>query len=264
MTGGLRRAALGYAFPERLADRYTIVAPDYPPLDPFADFDIGLSAILDTEHIDRYHLAGQSYGGVLAQPFLARHPRAVDRLTLSNSGPADYGDGWLPVEYAAIALIHLLPRALLNGILLTGLTKAITTDPAQRTAWMAALREIVEHDVTRADMVSHFAVAADIIASGLIHPSSYTGWDGPVVVLTALDDPTQSGRDIARYARLFARTVHVIGMGHVGHYAALTNPARYATWIDRALTAPAGQLRTPPQRNIAGRAGPERLERVPR
>jgi pimeloyl-ACP methyl ester carboxylesterase len=89
LTGGLRRAALGYPFLELLADRYTILAPDYPPLDTFAEFDTGLSTILATEDITRYHLAGQSYGWVLAQPFLARRPTAVDRLVLSSNGPAD-------------------------------------------------------------------------------------------------------------------------------------------------------------------------------
>ncbi len=30
LTGGLRRAAFGYRFLERLADGHTVIAPDYP------------------------------------------------------------------------------------------------------------------------------------------------------------------------------------------------------------------------------------------
>jgi pimeloyl-ACP methyl ester carboxylesterase len=86
LTGGLRRAAFGFGFLQLLARGYTVLAPDYPVLRSFEQFDQGLSAILDTERIGRFHLAGQSYGGVLAQPFLARHPQAVDRLVLSRPG----------------------------------------------------------------------------------------------------------------------------------------------------------------------------------
>jgi hypothetical protein len=43
LTGGLRRAALGFAFLELMASRYTVLAPDYPPLRTVAEFDRGLS-----------------------------------------------------------------------------------------------------------------------------------------------------------------------------------------------------------------------------
>jgi hypothetical protein len=36
LTGGLRRAAFGYGFLELLGRRYTVLAPDYPPLQTFA------------------------------------------------------------------------------------------------------------------------------------------------------------------------------------------------------------------------------------
>jgi pimeloyl-ACP methyl ester carboxylesterase len=60
------RAAFGFGFLQLLARSYTVLAPDYPVLRSFEHFDQGLSAILDTERIGRFHLAGQSYGGVLA------------------------------------------------------------------------------------------------------------------------------------------------------------------------------------------------------
>jgi len=51
----------------------------------------------------------QSYGGLLAQAYLAHRAKAVKRLILSSTGPANYGKGWLPVEYVAMALARLLP-----------------------------------------------------------------------------------------------------------------------------------------------------------
>jgi pimeloyl-ACP methyl ester carboxylesterase len=85
LTGGLRRAALGFAFTELMACRYTILAPDNPPMRTAAEFDRGLSAILRAEGIGRFHLVCQSYGGMLGQCYLARHPEEVDRLVLSST-----------------------------------------------------------------------------------------------------------------------------------------------------------------------------------
>jgi pimeloyl-ACP methyl ester carboxylesterase len=110
LTGGLRRAALGFGFMELLASRYTMVAPDYPAVTTFGQFDQGLSAILAAESIGRFHLVGQSYGGMLAQAYLARHPSAVDRLVLSSTGPADFSPLWLPAAYLIAGLLRLLPE----------------------------------------------------------------------------------------------------------------------------------------------------------
>lgn len=60
LTGGLRRAALGYAFLELMGRRYTILAPDYPPIRTAHEFDRGLNAILQAEGIGQFHDPTQS------------------------------------------------------------------------------------------------------------------------------------------------------------------------------------------------------------
>jgi pimeloyl-ACP methyl ester carboxylesterase len=235
LTGGLRRASFGFGFMELLAQRYTVLTPDYPTLQTFQQFDQSLSAILEAEGIHRFHLGGQSYGGVLAQPFLARHPHAVDRLVLSSTGPADFGPAWLPVEYLAIALVRLLPEQRVKRLLAGRLAKVLTTVPEQRDDWLAALRETFEHDLTRADVVSHFAVAADIIKARLVRPGAFQAWDGRAVVLSAENDPTQQETDRPRYEKLFGRPVELISIGQAGHTAALLDPQQYARWLEQAL-----------------------------
>jgi pimeloyl-ACP methyl ester carboxylesterase len=179
------------------------LAPDYPVLRSFKQFDEGLSAILRTERIRRFHLAGQSYGGILAQPFLACHPQAVDRLVLSSTGPADYGRAWLPVEYLAIGLVRLLPEQRVKWLLAGQLGKVVIANSKDREDWRAAVHQTLEHDLTRADVVSHFAVAADIVKTHVVRPGAFDVWDGQAVVLHAENDPTQGGRDQPRYERLF-------------------------------------------------------------
>lgn len=235
LTGGLRRAALGFAFLESLAAGHTVLAPDYPPVTSFADVDRGLTAILRAEGVERCDLVGQSYGGLLAQALLAGHPDRVRRLVLSSSGPADYGRVWLPVLALGIAVARVLPRRLLTALLVRGLAGLLASASGPGAEWTAALRHTVEHDLTRADLVSHFAVAADVARKRLVGPGRFGRWPGDVVVLRAENDRTQAAKDIPRLERLLGRPVRTVSMGATGHVAVLLHPERYAEWIEQAL-----------------------------
>jgi len=94
---------------ERLAAHHTVIAPDYPPVRTVNEYVIAFDGILRTESIHTFALGGQSYGGLLAQAYLAHRTADVDRLILSSTGPADYGRAWLPAEKAFIVLARILP-----------------------------------------------------------------------------------------------------------------------------------------------------------
>ena len=237
LTGGLRRAALGYAFLELMGRRYTILAPDYPPIRTAHEFDRGLNAILQAEGIGQFHLVCQSYGGMLGQCYLAHHPHQVDRLVLSSTGPADYGLPWLPVAFLITGLLRVLPERRVKA-LLAGRLGTVLGAAGQNEGWLAAIRDTLEHDLTRADVISHFAVTADVIRSRTVRPGAFRAWAGQAVVLSAANDPTQSSKDRARYEKLLGRPVEVIGMGQAGHIACLLAPDQYVTWLEQALAAP--------------------------
>ena len=93
----------------------------------------------------------------------------------------------------------------------------------------------MRNDLSRADVVSHFAVAADLIRKGIVTPAAYQNWTGRIVVLSAENDPTQGKRDIPRYEKLFGRNVEVVSMGDMGHTAALFNPDKYVELLEQAL-----------------------------
>jgi pimeloyl-ACP methyl ester carboxylesterase len=235
LTGGLRRAALGFAFMERLATHHTVIAPDYPPVQTIDEFITAFDTILQAEGINTFALGGQSYGGMPAQAYLAHKGKAVERLILSSTGPADYGKGWLPVEYGIIALVRLLPEKTVKNLLTGGLVKAITLPEAERAEWLEAINAVMQNDLSRADVVSHFAVAADLIRKGIVTPAAYQDWAGRIIVLSAENDPTQSKKDIPRYEKLFGRAVEVVNMGDMGHTAALFKPAKYVELLEQAL-----------------------------
>jgi pimeloyl-ACP methyl ester carboxylesterase len=236
LTGGLRRAAFGFALLERLARTHRVIAPDYPPVMTFREMADGFDAILRAEGITRFGLGGQSYGGLLAQGYLALHPDSVDRLALSSTGPADYGRQWLLADYLGIGIVRLLPEQRVKRMLAAGLGKILSVPAAERQAWQEALEHVLTHELTRQDVVSHFAVAADLIRSRLVVPRSFEAWQGRVCVLTSASDPTQSPADIPRYEALIGRRVEVLDMGSMGHTAALLDLDSYVSMLERALS----------------------------
>ena len=236
LTGGLRRAALGFAFLERLAARHTVIAPDYPPVRTMEQFTIAFDSILRAERVGTFDLVGQSYGGMLAQAYLAHRPADVHQLILSGAGPADYGRAWLPAEELFITLARVLPERALKSLLAAGLQRLVGQLPQHERAEVAqVITAIVHEELSRADVVSHFAVAADLIRTQVVNPAAFQRWNGRAVVLSAENDPTQSKKDLPRYERLFGRRVDVISLGQLGHAAVLVDPNTYADLLERAL-----------------------------
>jgi len=92
MTGGLRRAAFGFAFLERLARRHRVVAPDYPPLMTFDAMAAGFDAIVQAEGLERFALGGQSVwwsvgSGLPGPPAGGRGPVAALQYRSSRLWP---------------------------------------------------------------------------------------------------------------------------------------------------------------------------------
>jgi pimeloyl-ACP methyl ester carboxylesterase len=234
LTGGLRRAALGFALLEDLSADHTVVALDYPPMRTVDEFVDALDTIRAAEGVERCVLVGQSYGGLLGQVYVAARPGVVEQLVLSSSGPADYGRGWLPVEYLFIGLVRVLPVRWVRTLLMRRLVGLVTAPEADLAAWQDAIRRTVD-DLGRPDIVSHFAVPADVIRRRLVTPAAFRTWTGRAAMLAARNDPTQSPKDQARLEALLGRPVRLVDLGDRGHTALLADPSGYAALLRQAL-----------------------------
>ncbi|MBN1398253.1 MAG: alpha/beta hydrolase [Bacteroidetes bacterium] len=236
LTGGMRRAALGFAFMEKLAKNHVVIAPDYPPVHSIDDFFAGLDAILRTEKITSFVLGGQSYGGILAQAYLARNVHAVEKLILSSSGPVNaIGKAWSPMLNIVTAVMRILPEKMLKEKFSKELNKHINVQESERAEWLEIIRKIIQNDLTRSDVLSHFTVAVDILKKGIVTSAAYKNWTGRVIVLSAENDPTQRKSDLPRYEQLFNRPVKVLNLGKLGHTAALFDPDKYVDLLEREL-----------------------------
>jgi pimeloyl-ACP methyl ester carboxylesterase len=237
LTGGLRRAALGFALLEDLSTDHTVVAPDYPPMRTIDEFVDALDTILDAEGVERCVLVGQSYGGFLGQAYVAARPEVVDELVLSSCGPADYARGWLPVQYLFIGLVRVLPVRWVRKLLMRAVRGVVTAPEAELASWQDAIRRTLD-DLGRSDIVSHFAVPADVMRRRLVTPAAFRPWHGRAARLVARNDPTQHPKDHQRLEALLGRPVRLVDLGDRGHTAMLADPSGYVALLRQAL-APA-------------------------
>jgi pimeloyl-ACP methyl ester carboxylesterase len=235
LTGGLRRTALGFSFLEQLSKKHTVIAPDYPATHTIEEFIEAFDAILKTEKVEHFILAGQSYGSLLAQVYLARHPQMVETLVISSGGPADYSRIWLAADYLAVALVRLLPDKSARKFFLKGLLNVLSPGAGEQSEWPDIVRHLVMNEMTHADLVSHFAVTADAIKKQIVCPEAFENWRGRVIILSATNDPTQSSRDFPRYERLFGRPIEIVDLGDLGHAALLYKPGRFVEILEQAL-----------------------------
>jgi pimeloyl-ACP methyl ester carboxylesterase len=235
LPGGLRRAAFGFAFLERLAMHHTVIAPDYLPVQTNDEYIAAFDAILEAEGIDSFALGGQSYGGGLAQVYLTHRVKSVERLILSSTGPGNYPKTALPALNVFITLARFLPEKTLKRLMTRVMYKFLTVPEAETAEWREAINTLMQNDLSRADIVSHFAVAADRIYKDIVKPAAYQNWTGRVIVLSSENDPTQRKNNIPRYEQLLGRAVEMVNMGDLGHTSAFSNPGKYVEFLEQAL-----------------------------
>ncbi|HEX9164212.1 MAG TPA: alpha/beta hydrolase [Thermoanaerobaculia bacterium] len=233
--GGLRRAAHGFAVLEHLASAATVIAIDYPPVMTAGELARGVDAILQSERIDRFAVAGQSYGGLIAQAVTAIHGDRVDRLIVSGAGPADYARAVAPFDRAAAFVARIFPAFVAKNMIEALVARLLSTSDDERRQWRDVVRDTLEHDLTRADAISHFALIADIIQQRIVRPEEFAHWNGRVFLLIADNEVVKRARNQKAFERLFGRPVEIITMRSVGHTAAFTNPDVYATSVAEAL-----------------------------
>jgi pimeloyl-ACP methyl ester carboxylesterase len=183
----------------------------------------------------RFALGGQSYGGLLAQGYLARRPEAVGRLVLSSAGPTTHGPLWALVDDLAIGPGAAVPRAARKRLLAARLGKVITTPEGGEDEWLQAMEHVLVTDLSPNEPVSHFAAAASLIRSRQIDRQALASWPGAIFVLTAENDPTQSPKDIPAHAALFGSQRVVLSLGTMVHTAAQPNPDAYVELVEWAL-----------------------------
>lgn len=216
-----------------LGQQYRVIAPAYPPASRITDLIDGIAALLDAEHVTTVHMVGSSFGGYLAQSLLRAYPERVDKLVLAQTGVR---------HFAGSGAMTMLRRLL--GVAPTRVVKAFTwrtwqlllTDLGEDGPfWTALLRDILDRQLTKTQLLAVMAAIADFTAHHRPLPGS-TVASGPVLVLASEHDRAfarQASEMRAVYPHATFRTL--VG---AGHGALFTHTDEYIAEVRVFLKAP--------------------------
>lgn len=224
LGGALGRAEFSFQVMRALEDSARVLAPDYPPARSLREITDGLAALLDAEGVRRVHVAGGSFGGVVAQAFARAYPERVASLVLSHTGaPRRAGAG----QSLAIRILPLLPVGLLRAMLRRRLRTTLTAaDPF----WLRQFDEIIAA-LRKEDVLSRVALAGEFnLRYGGIPVARRPLY--PVLIVEADDDPLFTPKKRAALHALYpdARTHVFHGTGHA---AGVLHPDAYAAVLRR-------------------------------
>lgn len=229
LPGALGRPETGFEYALALEPYLRVISPGYPStIGSMAALADGAAALLEACGVARAHVVGGSFGGLVAQALLDRHPERVGRLVLSDTSPPVPARA-LRMRAAALA-IRALPARTVRAVLRFGVGRYVAALlPEARRFWRAHFEEMLSQ-LTRDEVENRACAWAEFDSAGT-RPAACRS----TLILCAESDHTVSP------ARLLDRfpgaAVHMV-TSPLGHAASIGDTLAYLAPILRFLTEP--------------------------
>jgi aminoacrylate hydrolase len=227
LSGALGLAEFAFQQIRLFEPRFRVITPDYPAVQSLGEMTDGLIAILDAEEVERAHVIGGSFGGLLAQVLVRRAPERVASLVLSHTGAPDGKR-----RSVATAIVAAIPQPLLRGLLKARLGR--TLDAAD-TFWRRYF-DVAIGAMTKADILSRVRLQAEFGGQAGWTPDDLALWPGRVLLIEGEDDPLFPPAARVRLRALYP-TAEVHRFQGTGHAAAVLKPEEYADVVTAFISS---------------------------
>ncbi len=214
LVGGLRVADAAYRNIPMLDDEFRVITPTYPAADTMAALADGLMGVLDVAGIDKAHVLAGSFGGMLAQVFVRRHPSRVSKLILSTTAALD-SQSAARYQQALDGLTPLPPEAV-SDLAKQQMFMTIAPHEEEADFWRAYLDELYSYRVSKDEIISTYQCLLDFAQNVPPAPSDLDAWTGEMLILESDDDATfdEQARSAVRDLYPHAKTHVFHGAGH--------------------------------------------------
>jgi 3-oxoadipate enol-lactonase len=201
--------------------------PDVPYT--MADYADDAAALLDAVGWDQCHVVGVSFGGMVAQNLVARHPERVLRLVLACTSPG--GEGGSSVDLRSLEGLAPVERQRKSMALLDGRVD-LSTDPPTMPDDFAELMAMVASAFasTPTDEASQMGARRQLDAR-----ADHDAWDAlpsitaPTLVVGGRDDMLAPAANQERMAARIPGAQLVLCEG--GHLFMLQDPTAWPTMV---------------------------------
>ncbi|MBI4538355.1 MAG: alpha/beta hydrolase [Gemmatimonadetes bacterium] len=185
LTGTLGRGDFAVLQLRALGDVFRLVVPDYPPVRTLNDMADGLIALLDAEGFDAVHVVSGSFGGMVAQHLVRRHPERIRSLVLSHTAAPEPARARVVALRVVAGSLGLCPEWLVRALFSRRLRGSFAVgDPFWLRYFDSAIAALSE-----ADLLSRVRLAAEFSRHRSYRPGDLDGWSGRVLIVDAADDP---------------------------------------------------------------------------
>ncbi len=234
LPGALSTAESAWRTIGLLEDKhYRLVVPGYPAeVSSMTGLADGVMEVLRLEGLASSTVMGGSYGGMLAQVLVHRHPEVVSRLVLSHTYPP-VARRAKSVE-PALRLFRVLPMFMVKSMLRRRMIGILPPNPAPELLLIAAqVRETVDQKLNRQAALSTYMRMIDFDRQ-MFAPSDLAGWNGKTLIMLAEDDPT-TPEDLRNdlIALYPGATVHLFKAS--GHATSILESDEYIRTIEEFL-----------------------------
>jgi pimeloyl-ACP methyl ester carboxylesterase len=231
LPGGAMVGEAGFTRIPAFEDRYRVIAPDYPYVSTAALLLDGLAGVLDAEGVRVAHVLGPSYGGLVAQCFVRRHPERVRSLILTNTVVPPRLLLW-PARIF-LTLWPLVPLGWLQALRERTLARAFSgvpgVPPEDQTFWRDYQHALVSR-LSKEDLRAMGRLGIDLVESFRFTPDELASWAGRVLILESDEDivtPEQRAELRRRYPKARVHTFNGAGhtpwMSHKEEYLSVIN-----------------------------------------
>ena len=216
LPGGAMVGEAGFTRIPAFEERYRVIAPSYASVSTAAELLDGLAGILDAEGVRAVHVLGPSYGGLVAQCFVRRHPGRVQTLILANTLVPPRRVLWLSRVF--LALLPLVPlgwlRALRERTLARAFSGVPSVLPEDQVFWRDYQHRLVSR-LSKPELRAMYRLGIDLMESFRFAPDDLASWPGRVLILESDEDLlTPEQRAELRWCYPQARVHTFRGAGH--------------------------------------------------
>lgn len=146
LPGGASTAESAFPLIQLLEVDHTVITPSYQLSEDMSGLCKGIAAILANENIEKLHLVGSSYGGLVAQYFVRMYPEKVKSLVLAHTFIVRQRvAGKLQV---ASRLLAVIPDSILNFLLTLRINKLLlnklsSINHPEKDFWKAYFKNLI-------------------------------------------------------------------------------------------------------------------------
>lgn len=236
-SGGAKLPVYSFAVIDALGQQNRVIAIAQPPCRTLEEHFAGVDVVLQREGITRFHVAGSSWGGCVAQAAALRYTDRVDRMVLSSTGLAGGKAVVLMLRLHLGSVRRADPDKVVAGFRARALG-LLARDEGSHALWEALFADVYDRTFTHRDYVSLIETQLDYVSrwAPLIADQP---WPRPVMIITTKDEAAGTGAWRAAILRAYPLAEHRVLEGG-GHHPALSRADEYRSSVAEFLAGKRG------------------------